>query len=163
MRLKEHEITSRQMRLDYMVKLPNQFEHRADVNRMRAKLASSEKKIRELKDGDVVVVRDRFNEFFRCMGQNTQNGPHNREQYLLEQFLLDYPNHSVDKLQPEMLTRDEMAEVMAGTKKRKHGVDNPQDFASCMKALGGKLKCCKGVRHWVNVEMTRTPYFAWDV
>jgi hypothetical protein len=122
---------------------------------------------------DLTVDRmlwERFNEFFRYKEQDVVTSSYNLEDYLCDQFLLDQPNQKINKLRPDMYTRGEVVEavhVVCGQtkKKKKRKLERmcKQDFASCLAAMGGRYKCKKGLRYWVNVEITRRPYFAWDV
>ena len=185
--LKEQESASRQLQINHLLSLPNQLEHASEVNSMRNKLREAEKQIKELQRIEPVCVPlmrvvqvvelagdkilwGRFNDFFRRMDRDGATSGSNQEDYLYDQFLLDQPHQEQNKLRPDTYTRDELLEAMhrmcgdIKTKKRKlEGCTSRRDFAVCLASIGGRCKCRKGARYWVNVEMTRRPYFTWDV
>ena len=184
--LKEQESSARQMQINHMLTLPNQLEHASEVNSMRHKLYEADKKVRELThrlEGSPVVVAapvsrfvmhvdmqqdrvlaGRFNDFFhRVDGFACMN---NLEEHLYDQFLLDQPNHTLNKVREDSYTRDELVEAMRrvcrdGEVKVKK--QRRSDFAACLAAFGGRFKIRRGARHWVNITMQRRPMFLWDV
>ena len=121
---------------------------------------------------------DRFKEFFQVTEQDSKRGADNVEEHLYDQFLLDQPKSVWNKKCRFMYTRDELIGAMHGIYKkgdilfkrqrivRRHGKSGrlcKRDFAVCLSALGGRFKMTQGRRYWVNVQMTRTPSFSWDV
>jgi hypothetical protein len=183
--LKEQESGARQMQINYLLSLPNQLEHAAEVNAMRNKLWEAEKRIQEL----VMVQRfgehpaaaprllftrvnlekdqrlaQRFRDFFRRMDTDRPTGAENSEENMYELFLLDQPNRDQHRLRQDMYVRDEVVEAMhavCGTESKARLCR--RNFAACLASMGGKFKRKRGVRHWVNMVMTRKPLFSWDV
>ena len=183
--LKEQESSARQMQINYLLSLPNQLEHAAEVNAMRNKLWEAEKRIQELlvvqRFGEPPVaaprllftrvnlekdqrLAQRFRDFFRRVDTDGLTSADNLEENMYELFLLDQPNRDQHRLRQDMYVRDEVVEAMhavCGTESKARLCK--RNFAACLASMGGKFKRKRGVRYWVNMVMTRKPLFSWDV
>ena len=180
--LKEQESGARQMQINHLLSLPNQFEHAAEVNAMRTKLWDAEKRIQELMlvqrfgeqaprllftrlnlDKDPRLAQ-RFRDFFRRTDAEGPTSAENAEESLYGRFLLDQPNRDQHRLRPDMYVRDEVVEAMrAVCGPEAKGGQCKRNFAACLAAMGGKFKRKRGARYWVNMVVTRKPLFSWDV
>jgi hypothetical protein len=181
--LKEQESGARQMQINHLLSLPNQFEHAAEVNAMRTKLWDAEKRIQELmlvqRFGEQQAPRllftrvdldkdprlaQRFRDFFRRTDAEGPTSAENAEESLYGRFLLDQPNRDQHRLRPDMYVRDEVVEAMrAVCGPEAKGGPCKRNFAACLAAMGGKFKRKRGARYWVNMVVTRKPLFSWDV